>query len=187
MRKLFFVLSLVYVFSVIPRPILSFEISNFFTPYYFSTPQLKQGQGAFGFRANYNRSKSKSRTENYKYKNASISKNYYFSLNGIYAISNQLAFEGNLYLYPGQTTNTWWSSQMSYDSTEFKEEGKSHNAVRVSPRLNVSFKPKTNIEFFGSFNFYPRTHTKYQSGQYISHNWHESYSIEFGFTILNGP
>jgi len=165
-----------------PKP--ESEFSNFFTPYGFRTPLLKQGQGALNLEFHYDRFESE---EHHPpglraIDTRSTTRRYYLSLNGVYAVIDQLILECGLDVLPGQTraTNryTWFSdiSGVSGGATE-----KQHSHFTVSPRLEASFRPQTNVEFYGAFLF--NKEKTYMEDRHDDLR-NEYFYLDFGFTIL---
>jgi hypothetical protein len=128
-------------------PIAGLEFSNFFTPYGFRTPLLKQGQYALSVGSHYQRTESEedypsSRRESQV---RSIDKTYYFYLNGVYAVTNKLILEGSLSFYPGQTRLTqrdpWFDP---YEEVMGEIETKQRSDFAVSPALEISLPSISN-------------------------------------------
>jgi hypothetical protein len=152
-------LILLTVLAGLPQPAdfsVGSEISNFCTPYGFITPLLIQGQGAMNVEFHHDRTESEEHYPRSPYAAdiRSTKKRYYFSLNGVYAVIDQLILECSLDVFPGQTRVTnrcTWFSDISDGPTGATD--KQHSRFAVFPRLEVCFRPQTNVEFYGVFHF----------------------------------
>ena len=167
------------------------NISDFFTPYGFRTPVLRQGQYALNF--NYHYGKSESEGPNPPpsgYYLKATEKMYYFSLGGVYAPFNWVVFEANLDFCPGQASmsyrytvaggGTWYTNNDRSDFTVF-------------PGVAVSLRPKANLEVFGSLH--SADEELHSKGEYTDYpDWkirqvvnRETLRFDFGLTILGSP
>lgn len=165
-------------------PILEREFSNFFTPYGFRTPLLKQGQGALNVSFHYDRTESEEHYARSPYAGADIRSTrtrYYFSLNGLYAVIDELILECGLDVFPGQTRVTNWYPVFHGFDSPTEGVNKQHSHFAASPRLEASFRPQTNVEFYGAF-YFNKEKTYREDGHYDSRN--EYFYLDFGFTIL---
>ena len=182
--KRLFLLTLLFYFLPMSSPVLSLELSNFFTPYGFRTPLLKQGQYALNFNSYYDRAESeRDYTGGFISHYESIYKRYYFSINGIYAATDKLIFQGGLALHPGQTHLT--SRSTSTFDPPMDEEDKLHSNFNISPSFNVSFRPQTNMEFYGTFDFSKeKIYWKNELGERTRDESRDAYHFDVGFTIL---
>jgi hypothetical protein len=166
------------------RPIPESELSNFFTPSGFRTPLLIQDQGAMNVEFHYDRTESKEHHPRslQAIDTRSTTKRYYFSLNGVYAVIDQLIIECGLDVLPGQTrvtTRYTWHTDVTNAPTGATEE--QHSNFTVSPRLEVCFRPHTNTEFYGAF-YFNKEKTSMEDRHYDLRN--EYFYLDFGFTIL---
>ncbi len=167
-------------------PIPESEFSNFFTPDGFRNPLLKQGQGILNINLHYDRTESE---EHYPRSSSasdvrSTQKRYYFSLNGVYAVIDQLILECGLDVFPGQTrmtTRYTWYPRFNGSSWETTE--KQHSHFTVSPRVEVSLRPQRNVEFYGAFYLDKEKKYMEERHDYLSN---EYFYLDFGFTILGG-
>jgi hypothetical protein len=180
-------------FALVSKPVMSSDFSNFFTPWGFRAPLLKQGQYALNSLSHYYRSEFK-----YNYNSGSMSnyesvlKNYSFSLNGVYAVTDKVVFQGNLDFNPAQTRLTSWQtwtfiSFPEEDTTLQKYKYEQHSDFNVSPQLVISFRPKTNMEFYGTFYFDKRKlYTEEDDEGRTSDESRKTYYSNVGFTMLGG-
>jgi hypothetical protein len=168
-------------------PMAGLEFSDFFTPYGFRTPLLKQGQYALSFGSHYQRTESE---EDYpsgtlEFDVRSIDRTYYFSLDGVYAVSNKLILEGNLSLYPGQTRFTQWDPWFGpYEEGMGEIETKQRSDFAVSPGLEISLRPLENAEFYGSFYFNKEKSHDEVSGERTDELKSEGFYFDLGCTLL---
>lgn len=168
-------------------PIPGSEFSNFLTPYGFRTPMLKQGQYALNVNTRYERIESE---EHYpegmsRLNDRSVDKTYYFSLNGVYAVIDELILESDLDIFPGQTRVTNRYRWREYPEGFREETDEQHSHFTISPRLEVSFRPQTNVEFYGAFYFNKeKSYMEDQLGQRIDDSRNERFYFDLGFTIL---
>jgi hypothetical protein len=169
-------------------PIHESGFSNFFTPSGFRTPLLKHGQGALNFETHYSQTDLEEHhqrglmTAEY----LTTTKRYYFSLNGLYAFLDQLVLEGGLDVFPGLTNVTsWYRLDIIGASWELEEQ---HSHFTVSPHFEVCFRPRINLEFYGSFSL--KKENIYEEDRLGVHTHSlsmEDIYFDFGFTILGGP
>ena len=98
---------------------------------------------------------------------------------------DQLILECDLDIFPGQTRVTNRYRWREYPDGFREETDKQHSDFTVSPRLGVSFRPRTNVEFFGAFFFNrEKTYVEDQSGQRIDDLKNDRFYFDLGFTIL---
>jgi hypothetical protein len=172
-------------------PIPESEFSNFFVPHGFKMPLLKQGQGALNAQFHHDRTESEEHHPRslQAIDTRSTMKRYYFSLNGVYAVIDQLMVECGLDVLPGQsrvTDRLKWYSDVSGSPTETTEKQRSHFAV--SPRLEVSFRPLTSVEFCWAFYFNKeKSYMENQLGGRTSNLRNEYLYLDFGLTVLGVP
>jgi hypothetical protein len=171
-------------------PMAGPEFSNFFTPYGFRTPMLKRGQYALSFGFHYQRTESEEDYPSSTYESdvRSIGRTYYFSLNGVYAVSNKLILEGCVSLYPGQTRLTQWDPWFDpYEGGMGEIETKQRSDFAVSPGLEISLRPLENAEFYGSFYFGKEKFHDQVSGERTAELKTEGFNFHLGFTLLGNP
>lgn len=172
-------------------PIPESEFSNFFTPYGFRTPLLKQGQAALNAQFHHDRTESEEHHPRslQAIDTRSTEKRYYFSLNGVYAVIDELILECGLDVLPGQTRVTnWltWHSDVSGSPTERTDKQRSH--FTISPRLEASFRPQTRVEFYGAFYFNKeKSYMEDRLGWRTDNSRNEYLYLDFGLTILGMP
>jgi hypothetical protein len=165
------------------------EISNFFTPYGFRAPLLQQGQFALNFNPHYYRQEfGENPPSGYGRHIDSSSKRYGLSLNGVYAVTDELSFQSMVILYPGQTRSTATRRDiMSTPSGEVTAEWKTkeHSDFTVSPGVGVSFRPQANIQLYGDFHFTKeKSYLETEYEERVSDLTHEEIYFDLGFTIL---
>jgi hypothetical protein len=173
-----------------PAPIPGSEFSNFFAPYGFRTPMLQQGQYAVNVNSRYERTESEEHYPQsiHRENDRSLDKTYYFSLNGVYAVIDQLIFECDLDIFPGQTRVTNRYRWREYPEGFREEIDEQHSHFMVSPRLTISCRPQTNVEFFGAFSFNAgKTFVEDQSGERTDDSRNEHLHFDLGLTILGVP
>jgi hypothetical protein len=171
-------------------PIPGSEFSNFFTPYGFRTPVLQRGQYALNVNSRYERTESEEHYPQsiHRQNDRSVDKTYYFSLNGVYAVIDELILECDLDIFPGQTRVTNRYRWREYPDGFREETDEQHSDFTVSPRLGVSFRPQTNVEFFGAFFFNKeKTYAEDQFGERIEDLRNEYLYFNFGLTVLGIP
>ena len=121
----------------------------------------------------------------YEYDMRSIDKTYYFSLNGVYAVTGKLILEGIVSLYPGQTRLTVWEPWFDpYEEVMREIETKQRSDFAVSPGLEISLRPRENAEFYGSFYFNKEKSHDEVSGERTDEQKSEGFYFNLGFTLL---
>jgi hypothetical protein len=171
-------------------PIPGSEFSNFFTSYGFRTPMLKGGQYALNVNSCYERTESKEHyPENmHRHNDRSVDKTYYFSLNGVYAVLDELIIECNLDVFPGLTNVTsWYRLDSDIIGASWELEDKQHSHFTVSPHFEVCFRPRINLELYGSFSL--NKENMYRENRLGGHTYSlsmEDIYFDFGLTILGG-
>jgi hypothetical protein len=168
-------------------PIPGSEFSNFFTLYGFRTPMLQQGQYAVNVNSRYERTESEEHYPQsiHRENDRSLEKTYYFSLNGVYAVIDELIFECDLDIFPGQTRVTNRYRWREYPEGFREETDEQHSDFTVSPRLEVSFRPQERLEFYGAFYFNKeKTYIEDRPGHHTNDWENERFCFDLGFTIL---
>jgi len=173
-------------------PIPEAEFSDFFTPYRFSTPLLRKGQCAL----NANLHHSGAESEEHFDPGSSAGDNrftlrvYRFSLGGVYALIDDLVLECGLDIFPGQTRVTRRLGRPSHQYWYYYvggQESEERYHFTISPRLEVSFRPRAGMEFYGSFRFNEeKAWLEDRDGQRANDLKNESLYLEFGLTVLSG-
>lgn len=172
---------------LVGMPASSLELSNFVTPYGFRAPLLKQGQYVLNLNSHYYKSESEYDTPMYVTKHSeSTWRTYYLSLNGVYAVTDQLIFTGSFDMYPAQISATRRRTEQFDPYIDRRTyEYRDHSSFNISPRLNLSFRPEANMELYGTFYFNrEKLYTEDEDGERTSDERREAFYFDFGVTIL---
>lgn len=185
MTKLF-LLTVLVMFLFLAAPALAGDVSNFFTPYGFRTPVLEQGQLAVNFNPHYFRQEYRlDAAYGFAAASKSIFKQYNFSFNGVYALTDELVFQGSLVLYPGQRRQTDRYVWNWPDDHSEEHEIRQHSNFTMVPSVQVSFRPQTNVQFYGDFYLSKeKGYEETEDEERASDLKRDNVYFNLGFTIL---
>jgi hypothetical protein len=183
MRKLSWLTMWVCSFLV-TVPVCGSEISSFVVPYGYRAPLLEKGDFAVNLFHYYDTKDSEKdhfdamgdfgweRNEKMRY----------FSLNGAYAVTGGLILQGSFDFHPDQVITTY---RRTTDFSSWDFQSKNRSDFAIAPSLGVSFRPKMNMEFYGSFHY--RKEELHVTMDYMpgeSQFTNRTLNLEFGATVL---
>lgn len=167
-------------------PVSSSEVHRFSKVYGFRSPVISQRQSGLSIGYQYRRTKSEHRwSEAPPYDSETVEKRYHFFLDGLYALTDWLILQGRLEFYPGQDRRTFQAYMYAYEGAEPATPMISSD-FSVSPHLDLSVRPKANIEVYGTFDFLREEFDfdpKLVPDEYVDER-RESYYFDLGLSIL---
>ncbi len=179
MKRIFSSISFLFFFLMV-TPVSSSDLYNYLVPCGFQAPLLKQGQYSLNFRTHYYKTESEYEYfEGIFHRSECSNKTYSFSVDGIYAVTDQLILRSSLELRPEQTRSIYRRSNTT------SSEDKLTSDFAVSPNFTVSFRPLNNMEFYGIFSYdKEKLHKKNEQGKHTEDDSGEYLSFDVGFTLL---
>ncbi|KPK98676.1 MAG: hypothetical protein AMJ90_09870 [candidate division Zixibacteria bacterium SM23_73_2] len=182
MKRLFILFALI-CFLIVSAPAFSSEISNFFYPYGFKTPLLKGGQWASSIAYHYRKDESWRDPLNDPFYSKNIRKTQFFSLRSVYALVDRIILETSLDFFPEQTRVTYWNGN---HPKPLELISKNRSNFFISPSFDVSFRPKRNIDIFGTFYCSKEKQRRFICVEpfFETEMLIKTYHLNFGFIML---
>ena len=161
-------------------------ISDFFTPYGFKLPNLKAGQYLLSVRGDYEDLKYNRKTDHNYEIDRKTTLNSYASAAVVLAVTDRILLTTSLGYYPRRLASEQLRSTLFFATAKTTEL--QYGSLR--PSLGLAFKPKPNLEIFGSFDYYYYEYDKRDYADYYDDNfevrpfWERSRRVSIGVNWL---